>query len=192
MKYIFLLLSKLFPYQTYELLLRLIRGIRSYWLIPQFKTCGINSRFERIGKIIGQKYISIGNYTYFAEGFYITVWKKDKDPLLIIGNNCAFGKDNHITCSNEIRIGDNLLTGKWVTITDNSHGQTDFDSLKLPPIKRSVFSKGPVIIGDNVWIGEKATVLPGITFGKAATIAANVVVTIYLQNLRAVNNERIR
>ncbi len=177
MKLFFTLLSRLYPYTIYESLIRLIRVVRSYWLIPQFKECGINSRFERIGKIIGQKYISIGNYTYFAEGFYITVWKKDKDPLLIIGNKCAFGKDNHITCSNEIRIGDNLLTGKWVTITDNSHGQTGFDSLKLPPIKRDVVSKGPVVIGDNVWIGEKATVLPGITIGDGAVIAANAVVT---------------
>jgi acetyltransferase-like isoleucine patch superfamily enzyme len=45
------------------------------------------------------------------------------------------------------------------------------------PIKRSLFSKGPVIIGDNVWIGDKATILPGVSIGNGAVIAANAVVT---------------
>ena len=42
---------------------------------------------------------------------------------------------------------------------------------------RSVMSKGPVIIGNDVWIGDKATILPGVTIGDGAVIAANAVVT---------------
>lgn len=74
-------------------------------------------------------------------------------------------------------IGDNCLTGKWVTITDNSHGETDYDSLLLPPNKRNITSKGPIVVGNNVWIGDKATILPGVTIGDGAVIAANAVVT---------------
>lgn len=62
-------------------------------------------------------------------------------------------------------------------ITDNSHGETDYDSLKMLPIKRPITSKGPVIIGNNVWIGDKATILPGVTIGDGSVIAANAVVT---------------
>ena len=40
-----------------------------------------------------------------------------------------------------------------------------------------IVSKGPVVIGDNVWIGDKVTVLPGVTIGDGAVIAANAVVT---------------
>jgi len=177
MRLFFLILSKLYTYKLHEKLIRLIRGIRSYWLIPQFKACGYNSRFEKIGELRGMSYISIGNYTYFSDRFYLTARKKDKIPILSIGNCCAFGKENHITCTNEIRIGNNLLTGKWVTITDNSHGTTELDSLAVPPIKRQVVSKGPVVIGDNVWIGEKATILAGVSIGEGAVIAANAVVT---------------
>ena len=54
---------------------------------------------------------------------------------------------------------------------------TDYDSLHIPPLKRNLFSKGPVIIGKNVWIGDKATILPGIIVGDGAIIAANSVVT---------------
>lgn len=99
------------------------------------------------------------------------------NPELTIGSNCSFGAFNHITCANRIKIGDSLLTGKWVTITDNSHGETDKTTLGMRPQKRPITSKGPVIIGDNVWIGDKATILPGVTIGDGAVIAANAVVT---------------
>ena len=101
---------------------------------------------------------------------------KDK-PFLTIGSNCSFGAYNHITCANRVTIGDSLLTGKWVTITDNSHGETDKTTLEMRPQERPVTSKGPVVIGNNVWIGDKATILPGVTIGDGAVIAANAVVT---------------
>lgn len=69
------------------------------------------------------------------------------------------------------------MTGKWVTISDNNHGLTDSKSLQIPPLKRTVVSKGPVIIKENVWIGDKATVLAGVTIGQGAIVAANAVVT---------------
>lgn len=98
-------------------------------------------------------------------------------PELTIGSHCSFGAYNHITCTNKVTIGDNLLTGKWVTITDNSHGATDYASLQIEPIRRPIVSKGPVTIGNNVWIGDKATILPGVNIGDGAVIAANCVVT---------------
>ena len=96
---------------------------------------------------------------------------------MIIGDSVSIGAFNHITCTNRIVIGDGVLTGKFVTVTDNSHGNTDYDSLHIKPNDRDVVSKGPVVIGNNVWIGDKATILPGVTIGDGAIIAANAVVT---------------
>lgn len=76
-----------------------------------------------------------------------------------------------------IIIGDDVLTGKWVTITDNSHGETDMDSLREAPNNRIIVIKGPVIIQNKVWIGDKATILPGVTIGEGAVVAVNAVVT---------------
>ena len=88
------------------------------------------------------------------------------------------GDDCHITSSNKIVIGDNVLFGKKVTVTDNSHGRCDnLDELSFHPIIRDVFSKGAVIIKDRVWIGDKATILPGVTIGEGAIVGANSVVT---------------
>lgn len=62
-------------------------------------------------------------------------------------------------------------------ITDNSHGGFDREQLKLRPNIRPLVSKGEVIIDDNVWIGEKASILPGVHIGEGAIIGAGAVVT---------------
>ena len=145
--------------------------------------------FGEIGQFRGGQYMTIGDGSYFGDYFYLTAWDKyscrDREsygiqtftPSLTIGEKCSFGAFNHITCVNMISIGDNLLTGKWVTITDNSHGMSGMDIQKNPPIERPLYSKGPVIIGNNVWIGDKATILSGVTIGDGAIIGANTVVT---------------
>ncbi|MBQ4055965.1 MAG: hypothetical protein IJD32_02545 [Bacteroidaceae bacterium] len=46
-----------------------------------------------------------------------------------------------------------------------------------PPRLRNVTSKGTIVIKDNVWIGDKATILPNVTIGEGAVIAANSVIT---------------
>lgn len=155
--------------------------LRSLWLRTGFKQCPMSVHFTTIGKLNGIGCMSIGENSCFHDEIYLTAWPRYHDqaltPTLTIGCGCNFGAYNHITCINSVTIGDNCLTGKWVTITDNSHGTTDTDSLHLPPECRNVMSKGPVIIGNNVWIGDKATILPGVTIGDGAIIAANTVVT---------------
>lgn len=159
--------------------------LRSMWLRGSFKECGERVYFERIGQLKGEKYISIGNGTGFGQDVFLTAWDEyltetgvqKLNPEIKIGQGCHFGAYNHITAINKIEIGDGCLVGKWVTITDNSHGKTDYDDFQQQPVRRSLFSKGPVIIGNNVWIGDKVTILPGVTIGDGAVIAANAVVT---------------
>lgn len=154
--------------------------IRSEWIAAKMAECGQGVFFVKIGMINGPEFIHIGEYTNFSKDIWLTAWctqNGPNKPFLKIGSHCAFGAFNHITCANKVIIGDYCLTGKWVTITDNSHGETDYDSLCMPPSKRPITSKGPVIIGNNVWIGDKATILPGVTIGDGSVIAANAVVT---------------
>ena len=152
--------------------------MRSLWLSTLFCKCPKSVYFEKIGLLRTTNRISIGENCRFHDYIYLTVWGDNKKEVVIaIGNNCNFGAFNHITGTNHIEIGDNCLTGKWVTISDNNHGSTEKDVLEIPPIKRPISSKGPVIIGNNVWIGEKATILSGVTIGNGAVIGANSVVT---------------
>lgn len=155
-------------------------AVRSEWLAAKMAECGRNVFFSKVAMLHCPEFIHLGDNTNFGKELYLTAWRiggGNNDPDLKIGRNCSFGAYNHITCANKVIIGDNCLTGKFVTITDNSHGETDYDSLCMPPSKRPVTSKGPVVIGNNVWIGDKATILPGVTIGDGAVIAANAVVT---------------
>ena len=130
--------------------------------------------------IIGGKNISIGNKSFIGRYVILSAWASYKGhmlhPKITIGNNVSLGEWNHITAINEITIGDGVLTGRWVTITDNSHGNL-IDEINERPSERALFSKGSVTIGSNVWIGDKATILPNVCIGEGSIIGANSVVT---------------
>jgi len=131
--------------------------------------------------LIGGKYISIGNKSDIGLRSVLTAWDSYGldlfQPEIIIGSNVSIGDDSHISAINKIVIGDNVLTGKKITITDNSHGRSDYDSLLLPPLVRPLYSSGPVYIEDGVWIGDKVTILANVRIGKNSIIGANAVVT---------------
>lgn len=132
--------------------------------------------------IVGKRFISVGDNTIIGKHIQLTAWGKHNgklfNPTIRIGSNSQFGSYNHITAVNSIEIGDGVLTGKFVTISDNSHGVPgDLNDCDISPICRTACSKGPVIIGDNVWIGDKATILPNVRIGEGCIIGANSVVT---------------
>lgn len=138
----------------------------------------------RVGErlfLIGSQFIDFGKNITIADDCIITAWSEfagaNYTPSIKFGSNCNIGSYNNITAINRIEVGDNLLTGRWVTITDHSHGEGSLEEWNIAPIDRILCSKGPVIIGDNVWIGDKVTILPGVTVGNNVTIGANSVVT---------------
>ena len=132
-------------------------------------------------RLVGLKYVSVGSGTYIASGVQLTAWDSHNglrfNPSITIGNRCAIRNNAHITAINNITIGDYLMTGTNVLITDNSHGQSTREHMSLPFHERPVFSKGPVVIGNKVWLGNNVCVMPGVTIGDGAIVGANSVVT---------------
>ena len=161
--------------------IKIIPRLRTMILKPFFHFCHHTVQIEKMGLLKGLKYISINSNSDIQKFTYLTAWGKgnsnNKKPSIIIGKDCHIGAFNHITCVNHIEIGDGFVSGKWVTITDNSHGDSSLQSMTKPVSKREIISKGCVTIGKNVWIGDKATVLPGVAIGEGAIVAANSVVT---------------
>ena len=98
-------------------------------------------------------------------------------PEIIFGDGSSIGGECHISSVNKIIIGKNVLLGRKITLVDNSHGKLTLEDLKLKPTARDLTSNGPIIIKNNVWIGDKATVLPGVIIGENSIIGANAVVT---------------
>lgn len=162
----------------------LVRAIRSH-----LYTGFIKRRFAHFGKnsliaspaefITGAQYISIGDNAKINRGVLLTAYPGPltEKPQLLIGDNCRIGVNTHISVALSITIGNNLLTGPNVLITDNAHGCSSRANMDIHPQERELHSKGAVEIGDNVWIGTNACIMPGVKIGNGVTVAANSVVT---------------
>lgn len=153
----------------------------TYWISSQFKTIGESSAIGYPLTLLGGKYISLGRHVVIGSFGLLTAWDSYRSdsfcPGISIGNNTIIGEDFHITAINKIQIGNGVLMGKKVTISDNGHGKIVAELLRVPPVDRPLYSKGPVVIEDNVWIGDKATILSGVRIGANAIVGANAVVT---------------
>lgn len=130
--------------------------------------------------VYGHKYIRCGDFSSRA-GLRLECWDtyigQKYTPSLIIGNNVCFNFRCHVGVINKVVIGNNVLIGSNVLITDHAHGCTDESDIDVEPSKRSLYSKGPVIIEENVWIGENVSILPNVRIGRNSVIGANSVVT---------------
>lgn len=150
-------------------------------VFSSFKKLGNNYSIPVERYIKGFQYISIGDNFTSLYNLRIEAWdfyqNVSFNPEIIIGNNVSFNSDVHIGCIDRVLIGNDVLIASKVYISDHSHGAINSSELSIPPVSRELYSKGPVIIKDKVWIGENVSILPGVTVGEAAIIGANSVVT---------------
>ena len=91
------------------------------------------------------------------------------------GKNITFGKDVfvnsgcHFQDQGGIAIGDGTLIGHNVVLATINHD--------LDPRNNRKNHYAPITIGNYVWIGSNATILPGVTLGDWSVVAAGAVVT---------------
>ena len=116
-------------------------------------------------EIIKELFGSVGSNPFVGDNFHC-----DFGQTIHVGDN--FHADYNCTMLDlaEIRIGDNCLIGPDVGIYTAGH--------RLEPEGRVLDVYGlPITIGNDVWIGGHSTILPGVTIGNGAVIAAGSVVT---------------
>lgn len=147
-----------------------------------FKSVGKGTVFHPSFKhLVGADRISIGCDCEIRDNVRLTAWENFREqkfePQIEVGNNCSIGSNSHVTAINLIKLGNNVRMGNNVLITDNSHGNGSESELEIAPNLRPLHSKGSVIIEDNVWIGEKSSILPDVHIGLGCIIGANSVVT---------------
>ena len=88
---------------------------------------------------------------------------------ITLGRNVFLNSGCRFQDQGGIEIGDNALIGHCVVLATLNHD--------LAPAHRGTVIPKPIKIGRNVWIGSNATVLPGVTIGDNAVVAAGAVVT---------------
>lgn len=130
--------------------------------------------------IKGWKKIKLGKHFYANRFLRIEVIGADDEFRLFIGDNVSVGENFHVAACNKVVIEDNVLMGSRILITDHNHGVYNGHNISDPnlaPQKREIFSDGPVVIEQNVWIGDGVVILPNVTVGKSSIVGANSVVT---------------
>ena len=90
---------------------------------------------------------------------------------VIIGDYTRIGL--HCTIIGPVNIGNHVNLAQGITVTALNHNFADGELR----IDQQGVSTQPVSIGDDVWIGTNAVILPGVTIGKHVVIAAGAVVT---------------
>ncbi|MDF2181411.1 acyltransferase [Neptuniibacter sp. CAU 1671] len=90
-----------------------------------------------------------------------------------IGDNVGIGDFAHIGGAGGVFIGDNTITGSYLSIHPENH---HFDDSQIPIRLQGVSRKG-IRIGCDCWIGAKVTFLDGSVIGDGCVVAAGAVVT---------------
>ena len=91
-----------------------------------------------------------------------------------IGNNVGLGSHGFYGCGvGSLTIGDDCIFGNYVSIHPENHNYRD---LNTPIRLQGVCSMGGVFIGNNCWVGAKATILDGTKIGNGCIVAAGAVV----------------
>jgi acetyltransferase-like isoleucine patch superfamily enzyme len=127
--------------------------------------------------VVGAQATVLGRPTVDASdmevGDHFKIWSTHKRTLvtgwgkLRIGDRVFLNNGVFLACCQEITIGDDVAIANEVYITDSdSHG------VEGRPVREL-----PVRIGDGAWIGARAIILPGVTIGTRALVAAGAVVT---------------
>ena len=112
--------------------------------------------FEEIGKDV-----LIKRNAYFGNGAHIKIGDRSQ-----IGINSIM--------DNDVIIGNDVTMGPDVIIYTSSH---EYKDLAIPINQQGEKPHRPVVIGNNVWIGARCIILPGVTIGNNSIIGANTVVT---------------
>lgn len=120
---------------------------------------GLRTAFsELIGRPVGERFMVIPPFS------------TDCGLNIIIGANVFINQGCHFMDMGGITIGDDVMIGPKVNLVSAGHPVS-------PSERRNGIVAKPITIGNNVWIGAAATILPGVTVGDDAVIAAGAVVS---------------
>ncbi len=164
------------PYWLKKLVLKLSRWYCHRYLRPR---CAALGPYDNVMKPwyvniwgpnieIGRSFTAIGEPMHRVE---LCVWGREADSgRIVIGDCVLISPGVRISASDEITIGDGCMIANGAYITDSDwHGLYN-------RVERSA-EVTPVHIGRNVWIGDRATVLKGVSIGDNAVVAAGAVVS---------------
>ncbi len=133
---------------------------------PAFGSFGAGSVIVRPRVLRGVEGIHIGAGCAIYDGAWLAC-EPGGGPLRI-GDRTYLGHDVHLHAIDPVEIGSGVVLADGVFVASSDHHRTD---------RHRVVASGPIRIGDDVFVGQRAIILGGVTIGAGATIAAGAVVT---------------
>lgn len=110
--------------------------------------------------------VRIGKHTHLSMRLFITGYHNQCN--VAVGDNCVVNREVYIDGRGGVQIGNNVNVSFQCCLLSLSHDPND------PGFSAS---GGPVIVKDHAWLGLRAVVMPGVTIGEGAVVAAGSVVT---------------
>jgi acetyltransferase-like isoleucine patch superfamily enzyme len=134
-------------------------------------------------RLIGARHIYLGRGVYAERNLWLEAVSSYQtqhfDPQITVGDYVCFSDGVHISSVSSITIGSHTLFGSRIYVSDHNHGiykGRNQSRPEEPPARRMLGGGGPVVIGENVWIGDNAIIIGPADIGNGAVIAANSVV----------------
>ncbi len=169
-------------YRLLALSMEVFRRIKAtLWVSPIVQSLcvfyGRGVSIERLPYIWGRGEMHIGNRVRIS-GKISILFSGGRTPLpvLRLGDDVFIGHQSAFMLAKGIAVGDHTLIGGGTRIQDNDGHPLDPEArLRRERVPESGIA--PVVIGRNVWIGARATILKGVTIGDNAVVATGSVVT---------------
>ncbi|MBC8138483.1 MAG: acyltransferase [Fibrella sp.] len=114
--------------------------------------------------------IQVGSATSF-HGPATFVCCRGGQAKIVVGNSCRLNSPLYLDASAPITLGNGVAVGHHVVIVTTAH------EIGPPEMRSGRHLHKPVTIGDGAWIAANVTLLPGVTIGRGAVVAAGSVVT---------------
>ncbi len=156
---------------------KIVRKYQHHCNSKAFKTFGDNSNIIKPSRIVGSKYIEIGNNVNLYHGLRLEAvdkWNGVKfTPSIIFADNVGVQQNCHITCAVSVTVGKYTSILPCVMITDITHQYKD---ITVPPGYSDIVVS-PVSIGEYCMIGFGSAIMPGVHIGNNCIVGANSVVT---------------
>lgn len=170
--------------------------LRRSCYIPLLARCGRNPLFGQNVIIRHGKKIRLGDNVVIEDNAVLDA-KGTGNEGITIGDNSFIGRNTVLSCKNgAIRIGKNVSLGmnclvhsvddSTVVIGDNcpiaafcyliGGGNYRYDRTDIPMVEQEIYSKGGIIIEDDVWIGAHVHILDGVRVGHGSILAAGAAV----------------
>jgi acetyltransferase-like isoleucine patch superfamily enzyme len=171
----------------------LIRGMRLLIYFRNPKGAMLNSgvRFFNLSNIRWGKFLKLGNGVYISSlskrgidlGSNVSIGDFSRvivsttfnnlGGYIKIGNNVGIGEFAYLGGAGGLEIGSDCIVGQYFSCHPENH---EYSKIEVP-IRLQGVTRAGIKIGNNCWVGSKATILDGVQIGDGCVIAAGAVVT---------------